>query len=173
MIKLKKFILIAICCLFCGWGSVGHKIINRYATLSFPTELNFLLSWADSLANHGSDADNRKSCRCQKEDVKHYIDIDNYPDFKSDGRITHNFDSLVMKYGYSYVMDQGILPWAILQIVDPLTASFRSITGKKQCLQLLILVITLEIAICLYISQEIITVNTLINMESIHDMKVP
>jgi hypothetical protein len=133
MIKLKKFILIAICCLFYGWGSVGHKIINRYTTLSFPTELNFLLSWADSLANHGSDADIRKGWD-PEEDVKHYIDIDNYSEFLSNGRITHNFDSLVIQYGYSYVKNQGILPWAILQTVDSLTAYFSQHNWQKAML---------------------------------------
>lgn len=117
-----------------GWGSIGHRIINRSTTLSFPSQLSFLSFWADSLAAHASDADIRKGWD-PNEDVKHYIDIDNYPDFIATGRIKHNFDSLVMQYGYTFVMDQGILPWAIMKTVDSLQAAFTQ--GNWQMAMLL------------------------------------
>lgn len=128
-----KFILALISFFFIGWGSVGHRIINRSTTLSFPSQLNFLLFWADSLAAHASDADIRKGLD-PNEEVKHYIDIDNYPDFISTGRIKHNFDSLVMQYGYTFVMDQGILPWAIMKTVDSLQAAFAQGNWQKAML---------------------------------------
>ena len=46
--------------LFIGWGWVGHHIIGRNAVLSFPPEMAPFFYWADSLAEHGSDADYRK-----------------------------------------------------------------------------------------------------------------
>ncbi len=122
--KLKILFLTSFCFLSLGWGSVGHKIINRNTTLSFPPELNFLMHWADPLADHGSDADNRKGSD-PNEAPKHYIDIDNYPEFAANGIITQNLDSVVMKYGYTFVIDQGILPWAIMQAVDSLQTAFQ------------------------------------------------
>lgn len=130
---LFKTILLLISILFVGWGSVGHRIINRNTTLSFPSQLNFLLFWADSLAAHASDADIRKGWD-PNEDVKHYIDIDNYPDFISTGRIRHNFDSLVLQYGYAFVMAQGILPWAIMAAVDSLQTAFQQGNWQKAML---------------------------------------
>ncbi len=121
---LRILFLTSFCFLSLGWGSVGHKIINRNTTLSFPTELNFLMYWADPLADHGSDADTRKGSD-PNEAPKHYIDIDNYPEFLSSERITHDFDSLVAQYGYSFVITQGILPWTIVETVDSLQTAFQ------------------------------------------------
>lgn len=130
---LLKTILFLLSLIFLGWGSVGHRIINRSTTLSFPSELNFLLFWADSLAAHASDADIRRSWD-PNEGIKHYIDIDNYPDFISTGRINHNFDSLIMQYGYTFVMNQGILPWAIIKTVDSLQTAFQQGNWNKAML---------------------------------------
>ena len=111
--------------LFLGWGQVGHHIINYNTILSALPEMEFFNTWADSLAAHGSDADYRKSWD-PDEAPKHYIDIDNYPEFVATGRINQDFDSLVVIHGYSFVMDQGILPWAILNTADSLEAAFES-----------------------------------------------
>lgn len=131
--NIAKFLLLSFSLIFLGWGSVGHRIINKNSTLSFPSELNFLLYWADSLAAHGSDADVRKNWD-PNEGVKHYIDIDNYPEFISSGRINQNFDSLVLQHGYSFVLDQGTLPWAIIAAVDSLQAAFEQRNWQKAML---------------------------------------
>ena len=128
-----KFLLFSFTLIFLGWGSVGHKIINKNATLFFPTELNFLLFWAAPLSDHASDADIRKSFD-PNEGPKHYIDIDNYPEFVLSGRITQNFDSLIMQHGSSFVFNQGILPWAIIQKVDSLQVAFQRGDWQKAML---------------------------------------
>ena len=110
--------------LFLGWGYVGHRIINYNTILSALPEMEFFDTWADSLAAHASDADERKSWD-PDEAPKHYIDIDNYPEFIATGTIPQNFDSLVAIHGYSFVMDQGILPWAILKTADSIQAAFE------------------------------------------------
>ncbi|MCS7054091.1 MAG: hypothetical protein NZM09_10215, partial [Ignavibacterium sp.] len=134
---MKKYLftfLILICSfIFLGWGSVGHRIINRNAPSSFPQQLNFLSFWADSLAANASNADNRRSWD-PNEAVKHYIDIDNYPEFILTGRINHNFDSLVALHGLSFVMEQGILPWAIIKTYDSLVVAFQSQNWNKAML---------------------------------------
>jgi hypothetical protein len=90
--------------LFIGWGYVGHSIISYNTILSALPEMEFFNTWADSLAAHASDADERKSWD-PDEAPKHYIDIDNYPEFIVTGTIHQNFDSLVAIHGISFVMD--------------------------------------------------------------------
>ena len=108
-----------------GWGYIGHSIINYNTILTALPEMNFFEYWADSLAAHGSDADDRKSID-PDEGPKHYIDIDNYPEFIATGTIPQNFDSIVALHGYSFVIEQGILPWAILNTADSLQAAFEN-----------------------------------------------
>jgi len=135
--KIKSKLLLAaitICStLFIGWGNVGHRIINKQTILSVTPAMSFWGNWSDSLAAHGSDADNRKSID-PTEGPKHYIDIDNYPDFNSNGYITQNYDSLVLLYGYTFVIDQGILPWAILKTFDSLQTAFQNNQFNKAML---------------------------------------
>ena len=119
-------VIVPICSiLFLGWGNVGHRIINTKTILSVTPEMSFWGSWSDSLAAHGSDADYRKSSD-PDEAPKHYIDIDNYPEFISNGSITQNYDSLILIYGSTFVIDQGILPWAILATFDSLETAFQN-----------------------------------------------
>jgi len=110
--------------LFLGWGYIGHRIINYNTILSALPEMEFFDTWADSLKAHASDADFRKSWD-PDEAPKHYIDIDNYPEFINTGTIPQDFDSLVAIHGYSFVLQQGILPWAILAAADSLQTLFE------------------------------------------------
>jgi Secretion system C-terminal sorting domain len=124
----RKFVLPVIAAfafLFLGWGQVGHYIINYNTILSAYPELEFFNTWADSLAAHASDADYRKSWD-PNEAPKHYIDIDNYPEFISTGTIPQDFDSVVAAHGYSFVLEQGFLPWAILNTADSLETAFEN-----------------------------------------------
>ena len=135
--KIKSRLLLAsitICStLFLGWGNVGHRIINKQTILSVTPEMSFWGNWSDSLAVHGSDADYRKNID-PTEEPKHYIDIDNYAEFISKGYITQNFDSLVLQHGITFVMDQGILPWAILATFDSLETAFQNNQFNKAIL---------------------------------------
>ena len=134
-LKQKKLNILVILCsiLFIGWGNVAHQIINRNATLSFPKEMNFLICWANGLAEHGSDADKRKSSD-PSEANKHYIDIDNFPEFLETGKISQSLDSMVIIHGHDYVMKQGILPWAIIATFDSLEIAFRNCKWEKAML---------------------------------------
>ncbi len=110
--------------LFLGWGHVGHFIINYNTIFSALPQLEFFDTWADSLADHASDADSRKSWD-PNEAPKHFIDIDSYPEFIESGTIPQDFDSVVAAHGYSFVIDKGILPWAIINTADSLEAAFE------------------------------------------------
>ncbi|MBS1517002.1 MAG: hypothetical protein JSS91_02855 [Bacteroidetes bacterium] len=124
--KLKRnilFLLLFTVIFICGWGSSGHKVISRRATFSFPSPLVFL-NWADSLAAHSSDADARKSSD-PNEGPRHFIDIDDYPEFVSTGRIPQDLDSLIAIHGSSFVYAKGILPFSIMATTDSLKKYFQ------------------------------------------------
>jgi hypothetical protein len=120
---LRTPFLLFLCLIFGGWGFNGHKVINNKTVFSFPEEMAPFRLWQAQLEAHASDADNRKGSD-PTEGPKHYIDIDNYPEFLSNGYISQNFDSLVALHGYNFVMDQGVLPWAIIAAYDSLKATF-------------------------------------------------
>ena len=106
-----------------GWGSVGHSIINRNSTKHFPSSMVGYASWSEFLAQHASDADYRKSSD-PTESNKHYIDVDNYPEFFT-GNFPYSIDTLISRYGLDYVNQQGILPWATKATFDSLTAALQ------------------------------------------------
>lgn len=116
------FLLICII-IFGGWGQTGHKIINQNVTNSFPPQMNELLYWSSILAQHASDADNRKSSD-PTEAPKHFIDIDSYPEFVTYHKINQNYDSVVAMHGSTFVINVGILPWAIIAAYDTLKNCF-------------------------------------------------
>ncbi len=80
-------------------------------------------SWPELLAAHGSDADYRKNTD-PEEGPKHYIDIDNYPEFVSDGRITSTLDSLYLLHTPDFIEGNGFLPWATEAAYDSLVKCF-------------------------------------------------
>jgi hypothetical protein len=116
-----------------SWGSDGHYTINHKCTESFPVSMSAFLVWADSLANHGSDADDRKSWDAD-ESMRHYINIDAYSEFVSTGHIPSTYDSVVNIHGLSFVEDKGILPWATMTMYDSLKLAFQQKDWQKAIL---------------------------------------
>jgi len=136
--KLKKQIyttlpIIIIAILLISWGSTGHKKINFNATFSFNSQMAQFLPWATILQSHSSDADNRKDTD-PNEAPKHYIDIDNYAVFFTQHRIPQSWDSIVSIYGYTTVIDYGILPWATVTAYDSLVKCFQRSDWNKAVL---------------------------------------
>lgn len=120
----RALVLLLSVLFFGGWGSVGHRLINKVTVSYFPQSMSFLSSWSDSISIHASDADNRKNSD-PNEDIKHFIDIDNYSDFQKNRKIIQNYDSIVSVYGLSYVQKQGTLPWAIIVTCDSVKSAFK------------------------------------------------
>lgn len=131
--KRKIFFLLLFSLIFIyGWGAGGHRIINRRSTFSLPQSMSFL-NWADSLAAHSSDADYRKSTD-PNESPRHYIDIDEYPEFISTGRIPQNLDSLIALHGSNFVYSAGILPFSIIATTDSIRRYFQLQNFQKAML---------------------------------------
>ncbi len=104
-----------------SWGSTGHKIINKKAVIHLPDEMNSFK--ADSLfyEAHASDADIRRvytDTTFLSERWRHFLDIDDYPNFKT---MTRNLDSLIILYGWQRVKENGTNPWFVEWLMDSLT----------------------------------------------------
>ncbi|MDO9256572.1 MAG: T9SS type A sorting domain-containing protein [Bacteroidales bacterium] len=121
---MKKFLFSAIALLslsvvLISWGGVGHSKISESVSLSFNPQMQDFESWVVFLRDHASDADYRKSTD-YTESPKHYIDIDKYNDFITNGRIPQTLDSVNTIYGSAFVIVNGILPWATKASFDSL-----------------------------------------------------
>ena len=117
-------LLLSISLLFINWGSDGHRKINNSSVNDFPDSIASLKTWQTMLTDHSTDPDTRKS-KDPTEAIKHYIDIDAYPEFVANHRISFDYDSLVLKHGKTFVDDLGTLPWATLASYDSLKSCFK------------------------------------------------
>jgi hypothetical protein len=122
-LHLSKFFLIALVILFGGWGEIAHQTINTNMFKCLPVEMVEFKTWKDYIINHASDADERKD-KDPNEAPKHSINLDSYPEFLLNGKITQNMDTLIILYGSSHVFDEGILPWAIIDTYNALKNYF-------------------------------------------------
>lgn len=120
----RILLLISISLFFINWGGPGHKKINACSVNDFPDSIAFLKSWQTILTEHSTDPDTRKSTD-PAEAPKHYIDMDAYPEFATNHEINFYYDSLVLKYGKTFVDNLGILPWATLAEFDSLKSCFK------------------------------------------------
>ncbi len=126
--KLKSLgtigVLLVLSIILGGWGNVGHRIISGNTVNSFPQSFVEFSSWKESLVNHCSDADYRKSAD-PSEEPKHYIDFEDYADFLTTGSVIQNYDSAVSKYGLTAITNAGSLPWIIVKSYDSLIQAFQ------------------------------------------------
>ena len=116
-----------------SWGGTGHYKINSAVSLSFNQEMNQFSSWVETLADHASDADIRKQWD-NNEAPKHYIDIDNYSEFISNGTIPQTLSGAISAHGSTFVYDNGILPWATITAYDSLKSCFERLDWDKAVL---------------------------------------
>lgn len=125
---MKKFLLLVISIKLFGWGADGHKIIGGNSIYFFNSNISQFNNWYSYLYYHSPDPDNRKSSD-PTEGPKHFIDIDEIPEFNQYGYlITRNLDSLKKKYNYTdyQISNIGILPWAINDTFDSLKNQFKN-----------------------------------------------
>lgn len=111
--------LLALTLLLTSWGATGHRKISESAALSFNEQMQGFHSWIGFLRDHSSDPDYRRAVD-STEGPNHYIDIDNYPEFMTTGRIPQTFDSAVNIHGSAFVYGNGTLPWATIATFDSL-----------------------------------------------------
>ena len=110
--------------LLSGWGHTGHYKISERIGESLGNKIDGFGPWIKFIADHSSDPDYRKALD-KSEGPKHYIDIDHYPEFQKTGKINSSLDTLIARYGKSFVDEQGTLPWATLTAFDSLRYYFK------------------------------------------------
>ena len=129
----KIFVICILYFTLVSWGSSGHSIISRKSAASFPASMGNFHLWADSLSMHASDADTRKYVDAN-ESPRHFIDIDNYAEYISQGRIPSTYDSVVAIHGASFVIANGTLPWTTNNTYDSLKQAFSNRQWHKAML---------------------------------------
>lgn len=107
-----------------AWGSVGHRIINRNAVLQLPPTMQRFITDSAFLRIHSTDADTRRTSDTAmfSEQYRHYLDVDEYPDFKN---LNRSFDTLVQTFGWSRVKGNGTNPWTAVYVMDSLTKQLK------------------------------------------------
>ncbi|HEX9657567.1 MAG TPA: T9SS type A sorting domain-containing protein [Bacteroidota bacterium] len=104
-----------------GWGWNAHRFINRSVVYHLPGSMALFIQDSSFLALHSIDADQRRisgDTTFYGETPRHYLDIDDYPNFQS---LSRNLDSLIVIYGWERVKQNGTNPWATLWTLDSLT----------------------------------------------------
>jgi hypothetical protein len=123
---MKKFGLILVLTVLLsnlfGWGGLAHRIITENAMNNLPDEMQLNQDWKSYITEHCSDPDWRKK-ETPGEAERHYLDIDYYEEFNR-GEMIFEKDELIAKYGKEIVIDQGVLPWAILETYENLVKAF-------------------------------------------------
>lgn len=125
--------LLTLCFFLVSWGSVGHRTISYNAPTYFSPSMTGFNVWNDSLSSHASDPDYRKSSDAA-EKPKHFINIDNYTEFNTAGRIASTYDSIVSQHGVDTVTNNGTLPYATRTTYDSLKSCFKKLQWHKAML---------------------------------------
>lgn len=106
-----------------AWGGTGHRVIASRYSASLPGPMNGLALNDAWVVDHVMDPDARKST-VPSERYRHYIDIDAYPEYHA-GTLSHDRAVLEAAYGAAQVEQWGIVPWAIGEVVDSMTAAME------------------------------------------------
>jgi hypothetical protein len=106
------------------WGGQTHHYIAENYSQHLPPWIDGLRAYDAVVDLHVTDPDTRKSTT-PGESYRHYIDIDSYPEFFS-GTLPHDRATLEAEYGASTVLANGVVPWAVGEVVATLTGQFQA-----------------------------------------------
>ena len=103
-----------------GWGWDTHRFINRKTVYHLPGQMLLFIQDSTLFAQHAADADQRRTSgdtSLYGETPRHFLDIDDYPDFH---HLPRSLDTLIALYGWERVKENGTLPWAVSWTYDSL-----------------------------------------------------
>jgi hypothetical protein len=106
------------------WGSQTHRYIALNYSQHLPAQIDGLRAHDAFVEQHVNDPDIRRSST-PGESYRHYIDIDRYPEFFQN-TLPHDRAALEAIYGASFVLETGIVPWAVGEVVTTLTQQFAA-----------------------------------------------
>ncbi|GAA4463700.1 hypothetical protein GCM10023093_12760 [Nemorincola caseinilytica] len=109
-----------------GWGVWGHNHINKGAVMALPREMGmFFYNHADFIVEGSTVPDIRKYTMGDKsEGPRHCINLEKYGYGKE--ALPATLDAAIARYGKDEVMQYGILPWHIQDMMKKLTEAFRN-----------------------------------------------
>jgi hypothetical protein len=113
-----------------GWGSSTHKFINRKTVYHLPNSMQLFIQDSLYFDQHAPDADTRRTDDTAffSEQWRHYLDIDDYPNFHN---MPRNLDTLIQQYGWLRVRENGTNPWAAIWFYDSLVVQLRRADWPK------------------------------------------
>ncbi len=106
------------------WGGATHHYIAQHYSQHLPAYIDGLRAYDAVVDQHVTDPDTRKSST-PGEAPKHFIDVDWYPEFLQ-GTLTHDRAALEAQYGASTVLANGVIPWAVGDVMTTLTQQFQA-----------------------------------------------
>ena len=106
------------------WGSATHHYIAQNYSKHLPAQIDGLKAWDGVVDAHVTDPDTRRPST-PGEAPRHFIDIDSYPEFLA-GAMPHDRAALEAEYGAATVLNIGIVPWAVAEVVVTLTQQFQA-----------------------------------------------
>lgn len=124
MLKRIFMINLLLISLVFAWGDKGHMLIAEYAIRSLPADMEFFHKYMGYFIAHSTDPDYRKD-KIKNEAVKHFIDIDFYPNYQTDTNI-YDYNFLANSYTKDTVNRMGILPWATQETYYNLVKALKS-----------------------------------------------
>lgn len=109
----------------CSWGFHAHKLINRSAVFTLPSELAaFYKKNILAITEKSVDADKR-SYVDSLESPRHYIDIEDFEENHIDSIPIH-WSKAKKKYQERKLLAAGIIPWHIEQTYQRLVKAFAT-----------------------------------------------
>jgi hypothetical protein len=103
-----------------GWGWDAHRFFNRNTVYHLPYSMALFIQDSSFFALHSIDADQRRvpgDTSLYAEAPRHFLDIDNYPNFQN---LPRSLDTLIALYGWEWVKQNGTNPWATVWCFDSL-----------------------------------------------------
>ena len=107
-----------------AWGGATHHYIAQNYSQHLPAYMDGLRAYDAVVDAHVTDPDTRRPFT-PGEEFRHYIDIDYYPEFLA-GALPHDRAVLEAQYGAQTVLEVGILPWAVAEVVATLAQQFQA-----------------------------------------------
>ena len=106
------------------WGFGTHHYIAQNYSKHLPAQMDGLQAYDAVVDAHVTDPDTRRPST-PGEEYRHYIDIDVYPEFIF-GVMPHDRAVMEAAYGAPFVLETGIVPWAVAEVVTTLTQQFQA-----------------------------------------------
>ncbi len=122
---LKTVVVLVLGSIIVSWGVVGHEHINKAAVMILPKPmLTFFYNHIDFITQESSVPDIRKySLNYKDENPRHYFDMEN---FGSQDSLPKTLAEANRKYDAKFLMNNGILPWYIDDMMVKLTNAFKN-----------------------------------------------